>query len=543
MAAVRQCTPAEARQIFKGSGLFALLDVREQEEFSRGHMLLASSAPFSRLEFMVPALIPSKGVPVIVMDSGEEDDSRAVRAAERLRRMGYEQPLVLAGGLGGWRRAGYVVVEGVSSLAKGYAEYLEREKKTPGLTPEEIHKRLESGEKMVFIDIRVPEEYAGMALPGGINAPGCEAAYRFQDLVPSPDTLVVVNCAARTRGILCAQMLTDFGVPNRVVSLKGGTMNWRRSGFDLTSGLSRHTAPPSAKALAFAREHAAVLAKEQGISFVDAATVRQWQVEADTNPLYIFDVRRPEEYEAGHLPGSRCAQGGQLTQRSDEYAAVRNARFVMVDDTEVRAVITAYWLKQIAMPDVYVLKGGLGGSGFGREGLEYGPEPQPVVACSFDCGIGPEDLAGLLAEQKPPLLINVGYSDRHREGHIPGAVWVSRGLLERVHKKHFGVPAIVLTSDDETHARLAAADAQELWPEAEVRFLEGGTPGWREARLPLEAGMPVACSPEDDIWYLMYMEPDAPLAAMEDFFDWKLELAEQIVADGSYAFRLPGRPA
>lgn len=68
---------------------------------------------------------------------------------------------------------------------------------------------------MALLDIRVPEEYASMAIPEGISAPGCESAYRFLDLVPSPDTLVITNCGSRTRGILCAQMLIDLGVPNR----------------------------------------------------------------------------------------------------------------------------------------------------------------------------------------------------------------------------------------------------------------------------------------------------------------------------------------
>ena len=83
-------TPEEAKAIFRSDREFAVLDVREQEEFSRSHILLATSAPLSRLEFVAPALVPCKAVPVILVDSGiETGSSRAERGREVLRAMGY----------------------------------------------------------------------------------------------------------------------------------------------------------------------------------------------------------------------------------------------------------------------------------------------------------------------------------------------------------------------------------------------------------------------------------------------------------------------
>lgn len=533
------CSPAKAMELFEKDGIFALLDVREQEEFSRSHMLLASSAPYSRLEFIVPLLIPCKIVPVVVMDSGEKDDLRASKAYKLLGRLGYTQIQILDGGLVGWQSAGYVTVKGVSSLAKGYAEILERKKEVAGYTPEEIKEQLAQGRDIVFLDIRVSKEFNSMSLPAGINAPGCESAYRFHDISPSSDTLVVVNCGARTRSILFAQMLIDFGVPNPIATLKGGTMTWRGSGFDLEYGVAKKTAPPSAEALFLARERANSMAARFDIEFVDIQTVRKWQDEAKKNPLYIFDVRQPEEYEAGHMEGSRCAPGGQLTQRSDEYAAVRKARIVLVDDTEVRAIITAYWLKQIAMPNVYVLKGGMGGSGLGREGLVSGPEPKTSLPPAHQNPISSKKLSEILSSKTPPLVIDVGYSDKHRQGHIPGSVWVPRGWLERAREVYPEPGVIVITSDCEAHAQLAAADAKELWNNAEVFFLEGGISSWSNSGLTIEYNMPIALTAEEDIWYLMYIEPDAPLNTMAAFLDWKHELAEQITRDGSYRFCLP----
>jgi rhodanese-related sulfurtransferase len=72
--------------------------------------------------------------------------------------------------------------------------------------------------------------------------------------------------------------------------------------------------------------------------------------------LYRFDVRRPEEYQAGHLPGFRSAPGGQLVQETDFFAPVRGGRIVLWDDLGARADMTASWLAQMAW-DVYVLEG------------------------------------------------------------------------------------------------------------------------------------------------------------------------------------------
>lgn len=472
------------------------------------------------------------------MDSGD-DDTRAEKACGYSRKQGYSESSYLRNGLVGWLEAGYVAVDGTSCMAKGYAEYLEQEMRTPGLTPEEIQRKITQGEKVALLDIRVPEEYAGMAIPGGISAPGCESAYRFLDLVPSPDTLVVTNCGSRTRGILCAQLLIDFSVPNPVASMRGGTLNWKLSGYDLEFNRTDRTAPPSFQALKFAREHASMLAQKRGISFIDGATLHTWQEEADETPLYIFDVRQPEEYAAGHLVGSRCAPGCQLAQLSDEFAAVRNARFVLVDDTEVRAIITAYWLKQLAIPNVFVLRGGLGGSGISRGRLESIPAPKSEIECSFDKSVTCQELVRKLAEEEPPLVINVGYSDKHRDGHIPGAIWTPRCWLERAHKKYPYAHTIVVTSDCENHARLAAADAMRIWADADIRFLKGGTPDWEKKGGELETGMPVSLSAEDDIWYLTYKDPHAKRETMESFFDWKHDLAQKMIEDGSFHFHLP----
>jgi rhodanese-related sulfurtransferase len=71
----------------------------------------------------------------------------------------------------------------------------------------------------------------------------------------------------------------------------------------------------------------------------------------------LLDVRTPEEFSAGSIPGAAHAPGGQLVQATDQWVAVRNARLVLIDGEGVRAPVVASWLKQLGC-DVYVLEGG-----------------------------------------------------------------------------------------------------------------------------------------------------------------------------------------
>lgn len=529
----------DAKAMFSARGEFAVLDVREQEEFSRSHMLLASCAPLSRLEMMVQDLVPNKKVPVVLVDSGEESGPpRAERAFAVLRGLGYTRPLVLDKGMKGWLDAGFVEFTGVGALSKGFGEYVEEEQHTPRLEPKEIKAIMDSGKPFVVVDVRPREEFNNMNIPGGVNAPGCEVTYRIHDLAPDPETTIIINCAGRTRSIIGTQTLRNARLPNRVVALKGGTMNWQLAGYALQYGTTRRTSPPSPAALDAARARAAKVRVTYGVPYVTADTVRTWQAEAEAKTLYIFDVRLPEEFAAGHIPGSRNAQGGQLVQATDEYAAVRNARYVLVDDTEVRAIMTAHWLKQMGLPEVYVLEGGIGGSGFGAAGLEYGPGSPASVPPPDVPLLSAPALKERLAETVPPLCINVGASNIHKTGHVPGAVWVTRGYLERAAAAYPDAANIVITADSEAHARFAAADARHLWPKASVAALAGGTPAWTAAALPLEKGMPTALCAEDDIWYKPYTDVNARPEAMKGYFDWEFGLVERIKKDGDAYFAL-----
>src|SRR5262249_43079108 len=158
------------------------------------------------------ALVPRRATRIVLCDDG---DGLAHRAARLMMRFGYRNLAVLAGGVRGWAAAGFELFSGVHVPSKAFGEFVEHEAETPRVAAEEVKALMDRGTDMVVLDSRPMEEYRKMSIPGGIDCPGAELVYRFHEVVRSSETLVVVNCAGRTRSIIGAQSLINAGVPNR----------------------------------------------------------------------------------------------------------------------------------------------------------------------------------------------------------------------------------------------------------------------------------------------------------------------------------------
>lgn len=80
-----------------------VLDVRTATEYEKGHMLNARNVPLSELEARLTELEKHKTKPVLVVCDG---GNQSPRAAATLRRHGFEQVVILGGGLVAWQQAG-----------------------------------------------------------------------------------------------------------------------------------------------------------------------------------------------------------------------------------------------------------------------------------------------------------------------------------------------------------------------------------------------------------------------------------------------------
>ena len=405
-------------------GELALLDAREELPFGRRHLLMASCVPLSRLELLVDDLVPRRGARVVWCDDGE---GLAARAAARMSELGYQDVAVLDGGISAWEAAGFRVYSGVHVPSKAFAEVVEHEAGTPWISAGDLQALIDRKANIAIYDSRSYEEYHNNSIPTAISVPGAELVYRFADLMPSPDTTVIVNCGGRTRSIIGAQSLINAGVRNKVVSLKDGTMAWHLAGLEVVHGATRKPPEISMHGLQSAVEAAERVAARCGIARIDMGTLDAWRAEAAQRSLYVLDVRPPEEYAAGHLRGARSAPGGQLVQETDSHVAVWGARIVLVDDNGVRATMTASWLKQMGWLDIAVLAASPADSDW-----DTGPHAPRILGIEAASAtyIDAMDLRDRLAADDVTV-IDLGLSTRYALGHIPGAWFAIRSRLGR----------------------------------------------------------------------------------------------------------------
>ncbi len=97
------------------------------------------------------------------------------------------------------------------------------------VAPEEVARRLASGEKPTLVDVRESEEYRAGYVPGAIHVPRGFLELRIENAVPKRDAAIVLYCAGGTRSILAAETLSHMGYTN-VQSMSGGFTKWAAEG-------------------------------------------------------------------------------------------------------------------------------------------------------------------------------------------------------------------------------------------------------------------------------------------------------------------------
>ena len=519
---LRRVSPAAVKAMLSDGGELALIDVREELIFSQNHLLWARSVPLSRLELRFARLVPRLSTRIVLCD---DDNGMASRAAAILARAGYSDLSTLDGGVAAWAKAGFVLFSGMNVPSKAFGEFIEHDSGTPSISASKLDELMRAGADVVVLDSRPFDEYARMSIPTATNVPGAELVLRVRDIVPSPATTIVVNCAGRTRSIIGAQSLINAGVPNKIVALRNGTMGWHLAGLACDVGKAVRAPALSSRGLAWAQSAAQGVARKYGIERVDRAALERWRGDR-ARTLYVFDVRDPAEYEAGHFPGALSTPGGQLVQATDAYVGTLGARIVLIDDKEVRAVMTASWLRQMGWPEVYVLP---------EAGNEAGKPAVPVL------GNVPSGAA--ITFSKPYeiddfTVVDLSTSPNYRRGHIPGAWFAIRSRLSRALEKVPLRGKLMLTSEDGALAALAVTEACAL-VKGQVRFLEGGNASWIAAGFPLSTNVKMADEPLD-VFLKPYEQTGDNQAAMNAYLSWEIDLPKRIKLDGTTHF-LSGR--
>jgi rhodanese-related sulfurtransferase len=519
----RRVSAQALRAMLLDGAELALIDVREERIFSERHLLFARSVPLSRLELRFARLVPRRATRIVLVD---DDDGLAVRAVAVLAAAGYSDISLLDGGNAAWEAVGFELFSGMNVPSKAFGELVEHENGTPSVSAEELNALMQSGADMVVLDSRPFDEYSRVSIPTGVNVPGAELVLRVHDMAPKPETLVVVNCAGRTRSIIGAQSLINAGVPNKVVALRNGTMGWNLAGFTPDSGRDSCAPEVSHGALAWAKAAAEGVARKLDIQSIDESALARLRADT-TRTTYLFDVRDPAEYAAGHVAGALSAPGGQLVQATDQYVGTLHARIVVVDDKQVRAVMTASWLRQMGW-DAFVLV---------AAGDEKGFPDNPVLrATPRDAAIDAAALSDLI-ERGDATVIDLSLSRDYQSAHIPGAWFAIRARLSAALGKIKPRGTLVLTSEDGALAGLAVADACAVTT-LPVRYLDGGNAAWRAAGFALTKDDRRMADDPVDAWLKPYERADGVRQAMADYLAWETDLLPRIARDGCARFEV-----
>ena len=517
---------ADIRQALLARTELALVDVREEDPYAKGHPLFAVNIPFSKLELEVFARIPRRDTAVTLYDDGE---GLAELAVHRLQTLGYSDVGLLEDGLQGWRDAGGELFIDVNVPSKAFGELVEHERHTPSLAAEDVHALLEQDADVVILDARRFDEYQTMSIPGGVSVPGAELVLRARELAPDPRSQIIVNCAGRTRSLIGTQSLINAGLPNPIAALRNGTIGWLLAGQTLEHGQARRFAEVDEATRAQAAVAAREVADRAGVQRTSLAQWREWDADA-TRTTYLFDVRTPEEYAQSHLPAARSTPGGQLVQETDHFASVRGARVVLVDDDGVRANMSASWLAQMGW-EVSVIDD-VQHSDFSARGEWRPVDPQVgnVETISAQTLSQWQDEGGV-------AVLDFTTSANYVKQHIPGAWWALRSQLQDVLYEVPDAKRYVLTCGSSRLARFAVAEVEALTGEP-VFLLEGGTASWKAAGLALESGDARLAAPRIDRYRRPYEGTEAPREAMQAYLDWEYGLVAQLGRDATHGFRV-----
>ena len=372
--------------------------------------------------------------------------------------------------------------------------------------------------RVTVLDSRPVEEYARFHVPGAITCPGAELVHRFSDLVDSPETLVVVSCAGRTRGIIGAQSLINAGVPNRVVSLSGrdARLAPRRAGArersDHGTSARSATAPTPRRAVAPRRSPPA-----SGSAVSTTSTLGAWLGEAEraddlsARCAHARGIRLRSPAGIG-LGSGRPAGAGDRSLGRDPRRAPRPRRRHRHARDHDGSLAEADWA---GMSTSSI-------AAWRASALETDSDASPSSVPRAAPVIEAAEAARWLDEGA--TAVSLEPSSAYRQAHPAGAVWGIRPRLDRL-------PAAVLKGRSHCPVRrrrgigqLAAIDLAELTT-AQVALVRGGTQSWARA------GLPMIASPDDppdaeriDFVFWNHDRHAGNQDAMRAYLRWETEL-------------------
>jgi rhodanese-related sulfurtransferase len=99
--------------------------------------------------------------------------------------------------------------------------------------PDNVKRRLDSGESFHLVDVREDHEWERDHLPGSIHLSKGIIERDIEARVPDKNAEIICYCGGGFRSALVADSLQKMGYTN-VISMDGGYTGWKNAGYPLT---------------------------------------------------------------------------------------------------------------------------------------------------------------------------------------------------------------------------------------------------------------------------------------------------------------------
>lgn len=350
------------------------------------------------------------------------------------------------------------------------------------VSPQALKDLLLGDEELALIDVREQGAYSEAHLLFAACIPLSRLELLIGDLVPRPDTLLVLVSGTDSDGLVerAAARLAELGYGN-LARLTGGTTGWQAAGFEVFSGIN----VPS-KAFGEFIEHRFDTPR------VSAAEVKA-MLDAGRD-MVIVDSRPFEEYQRMNIPGATDMPGAELAYRIHDLAPDPDTFVVVNCAGRTRSIIGAQSLINagIANP-VAALKDGTMGwhlAGYelergaareaaapGSRGREQALQAAAAVAERFGVQtVSRKQVDAWLAEPaRSTYLLDVRTPAEFAAGHLPGYRSAPGGQLVQATDEYVAVrnARLVLADDIGVRATMTASWLIQMGWTA-VYVLEGG---------------------------------------------------------------------
>ena len=438
-------TPETVRSWISDKEEVAFIDVREIGQHTNGHPFFSISIPYSLFEFNIKILVPNKQTRVILIDNNNGISDLVYNIAHQ---MGYSNISIIEGGVEEWVSAGYKLFDGINVPSKSFGELIEKYFHTPSITAKELAQKQKNNENYIVIDGRPFLEYNKMSIPKSICCPNAELFYRVSSHIKDMNTEIIINCAGRTRSIIGAQTLINFGIKNKVKALENGTQGWFLSELSLEHNKNKYLEfLPNDIEIQQLQNKVLKLTNNLNIDLIDLKKAQELIIDKKKS-TFIFDVTTSKTIST--KPGTIMnVPGGQLIQATDKYIGVWKATVILVDDGDlIRAGTTSFWLKKMGY-EVYILKEGL----LKAQTLKFTKEiDHKLIDLDF---INLEDLVKI----KKQILYDIRSSKDFCKMRIKNSIWLNRAHLYR-EKIKTDDPIIIIT-DNLEKASLIVKDLKQ----------------------------------------------------------------------------------